>query len=191
MEASLVPNDISYEQERPAEASFVTTWIDMKTLFKDKSELEFATTPDSSQVNLKDLSVFKSGKHDDFDSPQIHHPSLINERRSVLLNESWTNILNFKSKVVSLSAELVHCECLMDESILNFETRVFPKIVFDTLDVKVGQRVMVSIKSKPGSIRIDVHDGTHLFTDSVFNLDSSWDKIEKKLNPRKVTGFDA
>ena len=63
--------------------------------------------------------------------------------------------LIFVSQVIELDSNFVTCDCLVDKEQMVFETRTFPRILFDNIDTLVsGSYILLSIKSKPGTIKL-------------------------------------
>lgn len=110
--------------------------------------------------------------------------------RSVILNEKWTKIINIQSIIISFNTDLVQCECLIDKDEKLFETRSFPSIVFDNIPNLAKEKpVLISIKSKPGSIKIDVIDGKNFVDKSLFETNKTWEQLENKFKKASIKVF--
>ncbi|RWY53881.1 hypothetical protein [Mucilaginibacter gilvus] len=110
--------------------------------------------------------------------------------RAVIINEKWANIVNLQALVVSFNNDLVQCECLIDKEQKIFQTRSFPAVVFESIDhLKKGQPVLISIKSKSGSIRIDVVDGKNFVDLSLFEMNDSWERLETAFKKASIKVF--
>lgn len=113
-------------------------------------------------------------------------------QRGVILKEAWLNEFNIPSRIVAVSKDIVQCECVIDADEKVFETRAFPKVVFEHLpNLEKNRTVMVSIKSKKGSIRIDVVDGKGLVDEKLFYMDDPWTNVKEKLKPKQFRGKNA
>lgn len=100
------------------------------------------------------------------------------------LIENWTSFINIPARILKAEGDLVSCECLMDQEAMIFEQRVFPQILFGHINVSSGQFVLISIKSKVGSSRVDVYNGTtffdvEIFDKKAFEIKDKWDVIDK------------
>jgi len=101
--------------------------------------------------------------------------SIFTTKGSHLINETWEKTLNIQSRVMQLNKEFVTCECLIDKEQSIFENRVFPAYLFGHIkNLSVGSYALLSIKSKPGSTRIDVYDGAQLVEKKYFELKADW-----------------
>jgi hypothetical protein len=99
------------------------------------------------------------------------------------LFDSWTKFNNIPARISQITEELIYCECLMDKDTLNFEERAFPKLLFDHISISNGMFILVSIKSKIGSSRVDVYRGDNFFDSSLFDknpfkIKDKWSEIE-------------
>ena len=99
--------------------------------------------------------------------------------------ETWQTYNNIQAKVVSYNKDVVTCECLLDETEMILENRQFQASLFDHLKVSIDMLVLISIKSKPGSIKMDVYKGQGFTNPKLFglgkedvDLDLAWARIE-------------
>ncbi len=126
----------------------------------------------------------KSDRHDtvyisdDILKPDIFLNQLLNTR-SFLSNEPWDKVQNIHSRVLKISKDMVTCECLIDKEKNIFENRNFPKYLFNHIEkLNNNPYIILTIKSKTGSTRIDILDGEKLVDKKRFELKDSWDDLE-------------
>lgn len=129
--------------------------------------------------NNEDL--MKSSKEDIYDT--IPEESNIQKLRGwpkgYVSGENWNKVINLHSKVAQITKDIVSCECLIDKENQIFEVRNFTKEMFSHLDnLFEGKLILVSIKTKPGSSRIDIHNGDGLVDENLFNLEDEWKDLE-------------
>jgi hypothetical protein len=115
---------------------------------------------------------------DSFNYEDILAP--IFESRKFLINEHWDDpSINIPSRIIEIDQKTVVCECLIDEEKNIFETRKFPRLLFNNLkELKKHSYALISIKSKVGSMRIDVYEGKNLVDKRRFNLSDEWNQID-------------
>jgi hypothetical protein len=99
--------------------------------------------------------------------------------RIFIANENWEKTINVSSKIIQRDKNSVICECLIDKANLIFEKMSFPAHIFSHIDnYKTNPFVMLSIKSKVGSTRIDVIKGEGLVDKKAFELNEEWEKLD-------------
>ena len=99
--------------------------------------------------------------------------------RGFFVREPWDMELNIQSRVIQYSNTFVSCECLIDKENKVFEVRNFPRHLFDHISgLEQKPYVLVAIKSKVGSIRIDIADGSKLVDKKFFELNDEWDNLD-------------
>lgn len=192
------------------------TEVDSKT--NESVDIDFSLSLNSTQIgtlvetttnndidffyNLhKSFSFYAQLKEHLTDSPKLNRESLIQsssdlidlnivKSTEVILNEKWSNIINLQALIVSIDKDLIQCECLIDKENKLFETRTFPLIIFNTMkNLHIGQPILISIKSKPGSIRIDVNDGKSFVDKSLFEANADLEKLEAKFMKANLKMF--
>lgn len=101
--------------------------------------------------------------------------------RGFITNETWEKTINVDSKIISKDKNSVVCECLIDRTNNLFEKMIFPSHIFSHIEnYKVNPYVILSIKSKTGSTRIDVIKGEGLVDKKAFELNEEWEKLDGK-----------
>lgn len=100
------------------------------------------------------------------------------DQSGFLLNENWDSSISLDAKVTEIHKDHVICICLIDRRSKLFEERIFPKSQLSHLDLKIGSLLVINIKSKAGSFRFDILDGSGLVDDHSFQLDEIYSKME-------------
>ena len=115
------------------------------------------------------------------DIPTVREISLNDfefRQQGFYLNELWDNSYNLHARITKITKERVTCECVVDKENKLFETRSFPALLFKHLRKnQVGNPVIVSIKTRPGSTRIDIRDGKNIVNLSIFDLKDGWNNL--------------
>ncbi len=95
-------------------------------------------------------------------------------------NEIWNKSFNLHARITKVLKDKITCECVIDKENRLFETRSFPILLFEHLQKKeVNYPIIVSIKTRPGSTRIDIRDGKNIVDLSIFNLKDGWKELIK------------
>jgi hypothetical protein len=129
--------------------------------------------PDQKKENIKNNTDFTS---DEYNSNFINE---LFKTRGFIANEFWSTTINVNSKIIKTDNDFVICECLIDKENKIFEKRSFPRYLFNHIEnVKTNPYVILSIKSKIGSTRIDVLNGSNLVDKNAFDLNDEWNKLE-------------
>lgn len=98
--------------------------------------------------------------------------------RVFITNETWDKTINVNAKILYKDINTVICECLIDKTNLVFEKMSFPSHIFNHIDnYSEYPFVILSIKSKVGSTRIDVTRGEGLVDKKVFEISEEWQKL--------------
>jgi hypothetical protein len=127
---------------------------------------------DKKQSNSKETTKIDSGI-----VPEYIQQLFSN--RGFVLNENWKNTKNIESRILKADQNLVTCECVIDKENKIFETRVFPRELFGHIKkVTFGTLVMVVVKSKIGSSRIDIINGENMINKSTFDLVDDWESLK-------------
>ena len=99
---------------------------------------------------------------------------------NTLLTEQWDgdqNILH--AHVYDVSDQTVGCDCIVDEETQLMEKRTFPRLIFDAIpNLKEGSLVIIDIKQKAGSIRIDIKNGKGIVDSQKFELEALIDSLK-------------
>ncbi len=100
-------------------------------------------------------------------------------REGFLSGEKWDKIYNIGARVIDILDKSVHCECIIDKENQFFQKRSFPLILFENIsNMSVGKLILIKIKNKSGSIRIDIYDGENIVDKSAFDLNDRWALLE-------------
>lgn len=92
--------------------------------------------------------------------------------------EKWDESFNIHAKVFSLSSDFVSCDCLIDEENNIFEKRVFPRSIFNGIfQLEAGRLIILKIRSKKGSMRMDILDGRGVVDQEKFSLETEWESL--------------
>jgi len=128
--------------------------IEAKEVSKKEEHIEIPTT--------REISL------DDFD---FRHQGFIS-------NEIWSKSFNLHARITKILKNRITCECVIDKENQLFETRSFPTLLFDHLPKKeINHPIIVSIKTRPGSTRIDIRDGRNIVDLSIFDLKAGWKEL--------------
>ncbi|WP_157976172.1 hypothetical protein [Lewinella sp. IMCC34191] len=102
--------------------------------------------------------------------------------------EKWTVKLNFDAIVKDITRSTVTCRLLINAEDHAYEDRVFPSELFSAVNnLDIDSPIVIKIKSRPGSTRIDVFDGSGIVSLEQFavvdNLeDLKGSNIDQPLN---------
>lgn len=131
----------------------------LKALKKDVSE----------ELNLNEINIYPENKISEFDF----------KHRDFISAEYWTKSVSLQAQVLLINKNQITCECLIDKENRKFETRVFSKELFLHLsNLKIKTFVLITIRTKLGSSRIDVYDGKHMVNEHLFKTQNSWNLLE-------------
>jgi hypothetical protein len=116
-----------------------------------------------------------------FEIPSVREISLSDydfKNQGFFSSEVWTKTFNLHARISKVAKTKVTCECVVDRENKLFEIRTFPNLLFDHLQNKeINHPVIVSIKTKPGSTRIDIRDGKNIVDLSIFDLNDGWKEL--------------
>lgn len=126
-------------------------------------------------------------------NPQIneYYISQENWKSSGFLSaEQWNEPINIQSQVIKIDKKTVTCNCAIDLSQNIFQTRIFPTLLFEHIEkIKPGDVVLVVIKEKKGSSRIDIIDGKYGVVDtSIFEKKNRWEKLKNSGFNKSIEG---
>jgi hypothetical protein len=97
--------------------------------------------------------------------------------RNFIAYEEWVNIENIFARILSKSDDIVSCECLIDKENLEFQIRNFPIILFKNINMKINEFVLITIKTKEGSSRIDIRNGNGIVDETYFDINDEWEEL--------------
>lgn len=99
-------------------------------------------------------------------------------RKGFISGESWDKTINIHSRILQVSKEFVTCECIIDKEEKIFQTRTFPAFLFSHIESLQSKKpILVKIRSKAGSSRVDIYDGKKLVDLTLFDLKDNWDLL--------------
>lgn len=102
--------------------------------------------------------------------------------KNLIFNESWDNIYNIHSRVIQITNS-ISCDCLIDKDERQFEIRNFPSSLFKHIsNLNIGSFVIISIKTKIGTIKIDVYDGNKIVDKNIFKFSEQWEQDFSDFN---------
>lgn len=94
-------------------------------------------------------------------------------------SELWKKTISFHASILQITKKQVYCDCLIDKENGFFETRVFPKELFEHLqNIAEKALVVIRIQTKPGSSRIDVFDGKGIVDPATFEVNDIFDSLK-------------
>ncbi|WP_040254121.1 hypothetical protein [Psychroserpens mesophilus] len=109
------------------------------------------------------------------------------KNKETILNENWDSVESIQSKVISFNEESVYVDCLLDEELKYFESRVFPRKLFNNVtDLDNDIPILMKIKTKPGSFRIDIYPGKGLVNLDLFDLKDGWEELKGRVQDKKL-----
>ncbi len=136
-------------------------------------------------ISIVDPSVISESVISEFISKSFFN------KAGFIAHEKWDTNINIQSKVTDFNGEYVECLCLMDKENHYFEYRSFPRILFDNIDnLKNKPYLILNIKSKASSIRIDVSEGDKRVEKKLFELEEDWGKLDDSGLETPYTGID-
>ena len=152
--------------------------IDFTEIKKPDVKEEYTELEKGVSSNWQDIDK-KSSKEDiSVDSSFIANKQDF-FRRGFISGETWDKTLNIQSRVLSSTKESVTCECLIDKENKTFQIRSFPIQLFEHIKPLTSKKtVLIKIKTKIGSSRIDVYEGKHLVDNNLFELKDNWDLLK-------------
>ena len=105
--------------------------------------------------------------------------SINTEENSAEPSETWDNQIMLHARVYAIDQQVVSCDCIVDEESRLMERRSFPGTLFDNLSNLVeGSLVIVDIKQKAGSMRIDIKNGKGIVDAQKFEIEHLIDSTQ-------------
>lgn len=93
--------------------------------------------------------------------------------------EDWGPSISLDARIFHIDKETVGCDCLLDPEEMTFEKRIFPRQLFDHLfEPEIGRLVVIKIRTKNGSMRIDIMDGRGIVAPEKFELEEIWESLK-------------
>lgn len=95
------------------------------------------------------------------------------------ISETWDSQIMLHAKVYAIDQQVVSCDCIIDEESRLMERRSFPRTLFDNLaNLAEGSLVIVDIKQKAGSMRIDIKNGKGIVDAQKFEIEHLIDSLK-------------
>lgn len=104
--------------------------------------------------------------------------------KGFISEESWSSTIMIGGKIMEVDENFVYVECLINKENKIFEIRKFSKQLFeDCLFSEIGNLILIRIRTKTGSQRIDILDakGMGAVTKEDFDFIGDWEGIDKSL----------
>ena len=100
------------------------------------------------------------------------------QNNSFISGETWENTISLQARVLNSNSLFVTCECLVDKENEILELRDFPRILFALLDLNSVEYVIIKLREKPGSSRIDIYEAKNMVDKSAFEIKDMWADLE-------------
>lgn len=141
-----------------------------------------STFPATKEDEYHPLSNYRDGTDlNEFASPFVKGSNLkdVSLPVNIPLTEQWDDQIMLHARVYEVSEQTVSCDCVVDEETQLIEKRTFPRLIFDTIpNLQEGSLVIIDIKQKAGSIRIDIKNGKGIVDPRKFELESLIDSLK-------------
>ncbi len=151
----------------------------MTIITEQISESTFPTTEEDEYHPL--ASYRDSAEFNGFDNPFAEGSNLkdVSLPVNTSLTEQWDDQIILHAHVYDVGGQTVGCDCIVDEETQLMEKRTFPRLIFDAIpNLKEGSLVIVDIKQKAGSIRIDIKNGKGIVDPQKFELEALIDSLK-------------
>lgn len=103
----------------------------------------------------------------------------IQKRGGLNWEEKWDTVTNIPAKIIALDKKAIQCECVLDRQNFVFEKRIFPiSLVSHLYELAIGGLLQISIKEKPGSMRIDIFNGEGLVNKDIFDIKEDLENLK-------------
>jgi hypothetical protein len=114
------------------------------------------------------------------DEFHINSPALREmQRRGGLFYEKWSKTVSIPAKILNINKEFFTCECVVDRQNFIFESRVFPtKLIAHIDDIERNNLILIKVKEKPGSTRIDIYDGRGTVDSEIFSVEEELNELD-------------
>jgi hypothetical protein len=155
----------------------------MGIIVEDISTIANLVDTPKTQTNdlLTEVQEVSNKKEEPIDIPTQREVSLNDfdfRIQGFVSNEVWAKSFNLNARITKVLKDRITCECVIDKENKLFETRSFPRLLFDHLPKReVNHPIIVSIKTRPGSTRIDIRDGHNIVDLSIFDLTDGWKEL--------------
>ena len=128
------------------------------------------------------VNTFMDGDSDSFSptsgiSDEGFLQSIFRNKESLIV-ERWTITQSIHGRVLAADSIYVYVDCLVDMENKIFEQRKFPVALFEHIDFQAfGVPVVINLKLKVGSSRIDVYSGRGIVDLALFDLNDKWESL--------------
>lgn len=150
--------------------------------------------------SISDLSNNKSYRNVFFDDQRHYGDRNLRKEDSIefladfnkgnfnLLKENWEKEEFLHARVTLISENIIYVDCIIDKNLNIIENRAFDKIMFRNIPgLKVFSPVIINIKQKPGSIRIDIKNGKGIVEEKRFSIHEQWEILKEKNISKKLS----
>jgi hypothetical protein len=100
------------------------------------------------------------------------------DKNGFISSEAWEQSITLQARILEHNSEIISCECLINQENKEFELREFPAYLFANLNLKSTEFVLIKLRQKPGSSRIDIYNGEKIINKSIFEINNLWDDLE-------------
>lgn len=145
-----------------------------------KESLIYNLEGENKSKELKKIEDIKDSTDLGRDDSYLKFMKELFSNRTFVTNENWDKTINVDSKIIYKDDNVVVCDCLVDKERNVFEKMSFPTNIFKHIvNISKSPYVILSIKSKTGSTRIDVVKGAELVDKKAFELREEWEKLDE------------
>ena len=94
-------------------------------------------------------------------------------------SETWDDQIMLHARVYAISQQVVSYDCIVDEESQLMERRSFPRTLFDNFaNLIEGSLIVVDIKQKAGSMRVDIKNGKGIVDAQKFEIEHLIDSLK-------------
>ncbi len=129
-----------------------------------------------SQVSLPEKKYEKAYAEGDSSN---FGANFLGSRKNGFINESWDKTTLISGRVLKITDDLIHCDCILSLENQLSQVRAFPSFMFGNV-YPLRENICVKIKTsiKAGSTRIDIIDGKNLGIEQEFESFDIWTGLE-------------
>lgn len=100
------------------------------------------------------------------------------EHFGFISGEKWDKTITIQARVSKFNADFVECVCLLDKEEIHFDNMSFARSLFENIEhLEKKPYIILKIMSKPGSTRIDIHNGDKIVDKKFFELEEKGDDL--------------
>ncbi|MFO7890370.1 MAG: hypothetical protein R6V04_08520 [bacterium] len=142
---------------------------------------------EKTQISLPEGSLLKTKEiyQDEPEGAGMKSVASFFREKGVILKENWNPPAHIGGKIVEITDSAVIVECLINKQKKVYQIRKFPKSLFNNLlHLKKGNLILISIRFKAGSQRIDIIDakGLNIVKQEDFEYKGNWEGIDDSLS---------